>query len=258
MGIVIGITNQKGGVGKTTSAVNISACLSAANKKTLLVDMDPQGNSTSGVGIDKKSAKITTYELLLEKITSQSAIIQTQYPNLFLIPADIRLIGAEIELINLSFREYRLKLALNAIIDNFDYIIIDTPPSLGILTLNSLVFSDYLIIPVQAEYYALEGLSLQMDTIKRVQTNLNQHLKIGGILVTMFDSRTNLAQQVFQELKRHFGDLVFNTQIPRSVRFGEAPSFGKPIIYYDFHSLASDGYIELTGEIIDRFEGDKL
>lgn len=257
MAIILGVTNQKGGVGKTTSAINIAACLSAANRKTLLIDIDPQANATSGVGIDKNNEHLSSYDTLLDKEKVSEAIIQTEFPNLFVLPSNLKLIGAEIELIDLPFREHRLKLVINMVKDNFDYIVIDAPPSLGLLTLNCLVAAQYLIIPVQAEYFALEGLSVLLQTINRITSNLNPNLTIGGILITMFDSRTNLSQQVFEDLKNHFDELMFHTTIGRSVRFGEAPSFGKPIIYYDFKSPGAVAYIELTGEIIDRFEGDK-
>ncbi len=256
MTFIFGITNQKGGVGKTTTAINIAACLAAANKKTLLVDFDPQGNSTSGVGVDKRSLALSCYEALFEKEKTPQAIIKTDFPNLYILPSNIKLIGAEIEMIDLPFREHRLKLAINTIANDYDYIIIDAPPSLGMLTLNCLVAAQHLIIPVQAEYFALEGLSMLLETINRVTANLNPNLNIGGILLTMFDSRTNLSQQVQADLKAHFGDILFHTAISRSVRFGEAPSYGKPIIYYDFRSVGAESYIELAGEIIDRFEGN--
>jgi len=250
MAIVLGITNQKGGVGKTTTAVNLAACLGAALHKTLLIDMDPQGNATSGVGVDKNSLENTIYDVLLNEAPASDAILKTTFDNLSVLPANIELIGAEVELVPIPFREQRLRLAIHDICDSLDYIVIDSPPSLGLLTINVLTAVHNVIIPVQCEYYALEGLSLLMETIQRVSQNFNPRLKLSGILMTMSNSRTNLSQQVIDEVKNYFGNVVFKTVIPRSVRLSEAPSFGKPIIFYDFRSSGSASYIDLCQEIM--------
>jgi len=250
MAIILGITNQKGGVGKTTTAVNLAACLGAALHKTLLIDMDPQGNATSGVGVDKNSLENTIYDVLLNEAPASDAILKTTFDNLSVLPANIQLIGAEVELVPIPFREQRLRLAIHDICDSFDYIVIDSPPSLGLLTINVLTAVHNVIIPVQCEYYALEGLSLLIETIQRVNQNFNPRLKLGGILMTMSNSRTNISQQVIDEVKNYFGGVVLKTVIPRSVRLSEAPSFGKPIIFYDFRSSGSASYIDLCHEII--------
>lgn len=250
MAIVLGVTNQKGGVGKTTTAVNLAACLGAALHKTLLIDMDPQGNATSGVGVDKNSLENTIYDVLLNEAPATDAILKTTFDNLSVLPANIELIGAEVELVPIPFREQRLRLAIHDICDSFDYIVIDSPPSLGLLTINVLTAVHNVIIPVQCEYYALEGLSLLIETIQRVSQKFNPRLKLSGILMTMSNSRTNLSQQVIDEVKNYFGNVVLKTVIPRSVRLSEAPSFGKPIIFYDFRSSGSASYIDLCQEII--------
>lgn len=250
MSIVLGITNQKGGVGKTTTAVNLAACLGAARRNTLLIDMDPQGNATSGVGIDKNGLETTIYDVLLNEVPAHNVVLKTQFDNLSVLPANIQLIGAEVELVNIPFREQRLRLAINDICTSFDYIVIDSPPSLGLLTINVLTAVHKVIIPVQCEYYALEGLSLLMETIQRVNQKFNPRLTLGGILMTMSNSRTNLSQQVIDEVRNYFGDVVLNTVIARSVRLSEAPSFGKPIIFYDFRSSGSASYIDLCQEIM--------
>ena len=250
MAIVLGITNQKGGVGKTTTAVNLAACLGAALHNTLLIDMDPQGNATSGVGVDKNSLENTIYDVLLNEAPASDAILKTTFDNLSVLPANIELIGAEVELVPIPFREQRLRLAIHDICDSFDYIIIDSPPSLGLLTINVLTAVHNVIIPVQCEYYALEGLSLLIETIQRVSQKFNPRLNLSGILMTMSNSRTNLSQQVIDEVKNYFGNVVLKTIIPRSVRLSEAPSFGKPIIFYDFRSSGSASYIDLCQEII--------
>lgn len=254
MAIILGITNQKGGVGKTTTAVNLAACLGAALHKTLLIDMDPQGNATSGVGVDKNSLENTIYDVLLNEAPASDAILKTTFDNLSVLPANIQLIGAEVELVPIPFREQRLRLAIHDICDSFDYIVIDSPPSLGLLTINVLTAVHKVIIPVQCEYYALEGLSLLIETIQRVNQNFNPRLKLGGILMTMSNSRTNISQQVIDEVKNYFGGVVLKTVIPRSVRLSEAPSFGKPIIFYDFRSSGSASYIDLCQEIMGLHE----
>jgi chromosome partitioning protein len=254
MAIVLGITNQKGGVGKTTTAVNLAACLGASLRKTLLIDMDPQGNATSGVGIDKNLLKHTIYDVLLTEISASNAILKTPFDNLSVLPSNIQLIGAEVELVSTPFREQRLRLAIHDIAESFDYIVVDSPPSLGLLTINVLTAVHKVIIPVQCEYYALEGLSLLMETIQRVNQKFNPRLRLGGILMTMSNQRTNLSQQVIDEVKNYFGDVVFRTVIPRSVRLSEAPSFGKPIIFYDLRCIGSASYVSLCQEIIELNE----
>ena len=250
MGKVISIANQKGGVGKTTTSVNLGACLAYIGKKVLLVDIDPQGNATSGVGIEKADVEQCIYDVLIDDVEVASVIKATKVENLDVIPATIQLAGAEIELVPTISREVRLKRALEEVSDQYDYIIIDCPPSLGLLTLNSLTASDAVLIPVQCEYYALEGLSQLLNTVRLVQKHLNQELKIEGVLLTMLDARTNLGIQVIDEVKKYFQDKVYKTIIPRTVRLSEAPSHGEPIIIYDPKSRGADVYIDLAKEVI--------
>lgn len=250
MGRMIAIANQKGGVGKTTTSVNISACLAYLGKKVLLVDMDPQGNATSGVGINKGDVDESIYDILIEDIPAKSVIRGTSVENLYAIPATISLAGAEIELVSMVSREIRLKNALEDVQHRFDYIIIDCPPSLGMLTINALTASDACIIPVQCEYYALEGLSQLLSTVRLVQKHLNHHLLIDGVLLTMLDARTNLGIQVIAEVKKYFQDKVYKTIIPRNVRLSEAPSHGLPVILYDPKSKGAEVYLELAKEVI--------
>ncbi|MBU5594450.1 AAA family ATPase [Amphibacillus sp. MSJ-3] len=254
MGKVIAVANQKGGVGKTTSAVNLSAGLAHFGYKTLLVDIDPQGNATSGIGINKADIDRCIYNVLVEDLTTEDVSVATDIPNLDVIPATIQLAGAEIELVPTISREVRLKKALEPSIDHYDYIIIDCPPSLGLLTLNSLTAADSVIIPVQCEYYALEGLSQLLNTVRLVQKHLNKQLKIEGVLLTMLDARTNLGLQVIEEVKKYFQDKVYKSIIPRNVRLGEAPSYGQPIITYDSKSKGAEVYLELAKEVIANGE----
>ena len=250
MGKIISITNQKGGVGKTTTAINISASLAVAEKKVLLVDMDPQGNATSGCGIDKRSLKTTIYDAMIGGMGLKEIIVPTDLRYFQVIPAGIDLIGAEIELIEVEKREFVLRQVLEPLRDDFNFIILDCPPSLGLLTINALTAADSVIIPVQCEYFALEGLSQVLRTIELVRKSLNSALDIEGILLTMFDSRNNLSHQVAQEIKEHFKDKVFNSTIPRNVALGEAPSHGKPIITYNINSKGAQSYLGLALEVM--------
>lgn len=250
MSKVISIANQKGGVGKTTTSVNLGACLAFIGKRVLLVDIDPQGNATSGVGIEKAEVNQCIYDVLVDDVEAKKVILPTSIENLYCIPATIQLAGAEIELVPTMSREIRLKRALEEVKDSFDYIIMDTPPSLGLLTLNALTASDSVIIPVQCEYYALEGLSQLLNTVRLVQKHLNHHLKIEGVLLTMLDARTNLGIQVIDEVKKYFQDSVYKTIIPRNVRLSEAPSHGEPIITYDPKSRGAEVYLDLAKEVV--------
>ncbi|WP_047980121.1 ParA family protein [Ornithinibacillus contaminans] len=250
MGKIMSIANQKGGVGKTTSSVNLSACLAHLGNKVLLVDIDPQGNATSGVGINKADMSKCIYNVLVEDVPAREVCVPTSVENLDIIPATIQLAGAEIELVPTISREIRLKKALEEVRDHYDYIIIDCPPSLGLLTLNALTSSDTVLIPVQCEYYALEGLSQLLNTIRLVQKHLNKELMIEGVLLTMLDARTNLGLQVIEEVKKYFQDKVYQSIIPRNIRLGEAPSHGQPIITYDPKSKGAEVYLELAKEVM--------
>ncbi len=250
MGKIIAVANQKGGVGKTTSSVNLGASMATLGKKILLIDIDPQGNTTSGIGIDKADVQYCIYDILINDIHPNDVIQETNINNLFLIPATIQLAGAEIELVPTISREIRLRKALQLIVDDYDYIIIDCPPSLGILTINSLTAADSVLIPIQCEYYALEGLSQLLNTIRLVQKHLNKNLMIEGVLLTMLDARTNLGIQVIEEVKKYFQEKVYQTIIPRNVRLSEAPSHGQSIITYDRKSKGAEVYMELAKEVL--------
>lgn len=250
MAKIISIANQKGGVGKTTTAINLSSLLAAAEKKTLLVDIDPQSNSSSGLSVTNQ--QISVYDVLADKVKINDAIINTFMPFLDLLPSNINLVGAEIELVDVEGREAKLKKALNEISSNYDFILIDCPPSLGLLTLNALTASNSVLIPVQCEYFALEGLGQLLNTINIVKKHFNPELSIEGVLLTMFDSRLRLSHQVAEEVRKYFGDKVYNTVIHRNVRISEAPSYGKPIILYDAISSGAKNYMSLAAELLER------
>lgn len=249
MARVIAVANQKGGVGKTTTAVNLGACLAALGKRTLLIDIDPQGNTTSGVGINKADVNSCIYDVLINEVDTTESIQSTQVDRLDVIPATIQLAGAEIELVPTISREVRLRKALTPLKNKYDYIIIDCPPSLGLLTVNALTAADSVLIPIQCEYYALEGLSQLLNTIRLVQKHLNTSLEIEGVLLTMLDARTNLGLQVIEDVKKYFREKVYSTIIPRNVRLSEAPSHGQPIIVYDPKSRGAEVYMDLAKEV---------
>lgn len=252
MAKVIAIANQKGGVGKTTTAINLAASLAVLENKVLLIDADPQANSTSGFGFDLKNVKTSIYECLIDQASPKEAILSTEVKGLDLIPSHIDLVGAEIEMVKLPNREQMLKQTVDKLRENYDYIIIDCSPSLGLITVNSLTAADSVMIPVQCEYFALEGLGKLLNTIKLIQSRLNTRLSIEGFLLTMYDARLRLANQVVEEVRKHFQDMVFQTIIQRNVKLGESPSYGKPVILYDAGSIGAANYLNLAKEVIQR------
>lgn len=253
MGKAIAIFNQKGGVGKTTTNINLSACLALKGEKVLVVDIDPQGNTTSGIGIAKRKLRYTLYDVLVNRdFDVNKAILKTKTEGLYILPASVDLAGAEIELVNIEGRERRLKKAIDKVKPEYDYIFIDCPPSLGLLTINSLTAVDSVLIPIQCEFYALEGVSQLMSTVKMVRKNMNPELEIEGVILSMFDGRTNLSLQVVQEVKKYFGRKMFNTIIPRNVRLAEAPSYGLPIVKYDPASKGARAYKKFAEEFLER------
>lgn len=254
MGKVISVANQKGGVGKTTTAINLSACLAKRNRKVLMIDCDPQGNATSGFGIEKEELETSIYDVLINDVEIDKASIKTKFKNLYVCPSNINLAGAEVELVSMMSRETRLQEKIDGISDNYDFVIIDCPPSLGLITLNAFTASDTVLIPLQCEYYALEGLGKLMDTVNLVKKHLNKSLDIEGTLFTMYDVRTNLSNQVVKEVKDYFGDKVYKTIIPRNVKLSEAPSFGMPITEYDAKSKGAKAYEKFTKELLQANE----
>lgn len=255
MGKVIAIANQKGGVGKTTTAINLGASLAANDLRVLVLDTDPQGNSTTGLGIQKRPGMGTLYDALLGQLPLEAVVVQTAFHGLDLVPADKNLVGANIELVEIERREFRLAERLSTIKSQYDYVLIDCPPALDLLTLNALVAADSVLIPIQCEFFALEGISELMDTIDRVREAFGHPLRVEGILLTMYDDRTNLTRQVAQDLREFFGDDVFRTVIPRSIRLAEAPSHGQPILVYDIRSRGAESYIKLAKEILEHDQG---
>ena len=251
MSKIIAIANQKGGVGKTTTSVNLSSCLAVKGKKILIIDIDPQGNTSSGLGIDKTKIRKSIYDVIINGVPIEETLVDTKIDTLKLSPSNIQLAGAEVELVSVISRETRLKFALESIKDKFDYIIIDCPPSLGLITLNALTAANTILVPIQCEYYALEGLSQLMNTVSIIQKHLNPALKVEGVVLTMFDARTNLSIQVVDEVKKYFGNKVYRTIIPRNVRLSEAPSYGLPIILYDSKSKGAECYMDLADEVIE-------
>jgi chromosome partitioning protein len=254
MAKIITIVNQKGGVGKTTTTVNLAAGLAILEKRTLLIDFDPQGNATSGVGINKDKVKLQIYDALIGRVSLNDCILPTDTQNLYCVPGNIDLTGAEIELVHEFAREHKLKEALQSILNDWDYILIDCPPSLGLLTVNAMTASTDVIVPIQCEYYALEGVSQLLTTIRLIQKNLNPGLNILGVLLTMFDKRVNLSMQVAKEVHRYFKEKVFRSVIPRNIKLTEAPSFGKPIFLYDIRSIGAMSYLNLANEVIERYK----
>ena len=258
MAKIISMVNQKGGVGKTTSSINLAACLAVAEKRTLLIDLDPQGNASVGVGLEKQSyAEANIYHAIIGSLELEKTIYKTELPFFDICPSDNNLIGAEIELVSEFARESKLKLAFESVMDKYDYVLIDCPPSLGLLTINALNASTSFIVPLQTEYFAMEGMAQLLNTVKLVNSSLNPSLDLDGILLTMFDARNNLHKQVSGEIRKHFNDKVFKSVIPRNVKLSECPSFGKPIILYDIESRGSEAYLSLAKEMIMKEKGNK-
>lgn len=258
MGKIISLANQKGGVGKTTTTINLAASLAVLEQKVLIIDADPQANSTSGFGFDVKNVQASIYECIVDDMEPEKVVLKTEIANLDIIPSHIDLVGAEIEMLNLPNREHVLRNTISKLKDNYDFILIDCSPSLGLITVNSLTASDSVIIPVQCEYFALEGLGKLLNTIKIIQNRLNKALEIEGFLLTMFDSRLNLSNQVYEEVKRHFQDMVFDTVIQRNVKLSEAPSYGKPVVLYDASSKGAINHMNLAREILQRNHMTKM
>ncbi len=250
MAKIVAIANQKGGVGKTTTAINLSACVAEHGKRVLLIDLDPQGNATTGLGIEKKESGSSTYDVIINDEPVENCIEETCQKNLSIMPSSISLAGAEVELVSLMSRESKLKMALEEVMDKYDFIFIDCPPALGLLTLNALTAASTVLVPIQCEFFALEGLSQLVDTIKKVQKYLNRKLQVEGVVMTMFDIRTNLSMEVVDEVRKYFGDKVYGTLIPRNIRLGECPSYGIPIIQYDPKSKGAEAYMQLADEVI--------
>jgi chromosome partitioning protein len=254
MGKIIALANQKGGVGKTTTAINLAASLAVLEKKVLIIDADPQANSTSGVGLDVRNVENSIYECLVDKIPGSDAILQTEIEGLHIIPSHIDLVGAEIEMLNMENREHMLKEVIAGVVDDYDYVLIDCSPSLGLITVNALTASNSVMIPVQCEYFALEGLGKLLNTIKIIQGRLNTELEIEGFVLTMYDARLRLSNQVVDEVKKHFQDMVFETIVQRNIKLSEAPSFGKPVVLYDAESKGAVNYLNLAKELIAKNE----